>query len=617
MTQTQKQVAGALAKVREQKGVSQGELARRLSVDRSYISALESGTRNPSLKTLEKVASALGVTVQDIIAPKPSGDLSFMAGYKNFSDADPWILAEEIPDIDFFFAQIWMSSFANDIKKVAGVRYSKVISVHQGYHLRFYFGEKSAFNVAEFLVNRFVKEPGLVAEINKKIVEHSDRLRAFAEKLPDSRLERFSAEELWRFYEEHDTLHTEYYEWAWIPVSADMFHSNLTNLLTDHLKSLGLSHEESNEAFMVLTQPREKSLIQAEQDEFLSLAKMIQDDPYHEKLFKDLFNLFQEKQAAPFGLKTHTPEYEAKLEEKTNLIRDQIKTDIYHAIEEHYRKYYYVKHMWVGKEGVHSFDYYLKELVKFVGHNSDARGLLLENERNTREELKKREVLLKKLKLSPDWQALFDGFGDFMVTKIYRRYAQIYAVYRMKAIQNEIARRFNVDLMQVSFMLPGEVKSALLEGKISRAVLRGRSEFCVYYTESAEEEIHTGEKARLLAQMVEPKKVEAVNEFKGQTGCIGKATGFVKIITRPSDMAKMNQGDILVSIATDPDIVPAMKKAAAIVTEQGGVTSHAAIVSRELKIPCVIGTKIATKVLKDGDLVEVDATRGIVKKLSA
>ena len=80
-------------------------------------------------------------------------------------------------------------------------------------------------------------------------------------------------------------------------------------------------------------------------------------------------------------------------------------------------------------------------------------------------------------------------------------------------------------------------------------------------------------------------------------------------------MNKMNKGDILVSIATDPDIVPAMKKAAAIVTEQGGVTSHAAIVSRELRIPCVIGTKIATKVLKDNDLVEVDATKGIIKIL--
>jgi len=61
--------------------------------------------------------------------------------------------------------------------------------------------------------------------------------------------------------------------------------------------------------------------------------------------------------------------------------------------------------------------------------------------------------------------------------------------------------------------------------------------------------------------------------------------------------------------------MPAIKKASAIVTNVGGITCHAAIVSRELKIPCIIGTKIATKVLKDGDLVEVDAQKGIVKIL--
>jgi len=64
---------------------------------------------------------------------------------------------------------------------------------------------------------------------------------------------------------------------------------------------------------------------------------------------------------------------------------------------------------------------------------------------------------------------------------------------------------------------------------------------------------------------------------------------------------------------TSPDFIIAMRKAAAIVTDEGGMTSHAAIVSRELKIPCIVGTKIATKVLKDGDMIQVDAETGVVK----
>jgi len=84
----------------------------------------------------------------------------------------------------------------------------------------------------------------------------------------------------------------------------------------------------------------------------------------------------------------------------------------------------------------------------------------------------------------------------------------------------------------------------------------------------------------------------------------------VKIVNLPKDMAKMKANDILVSIATTPDLVPAIKKAAAIVTDIGGITCHAAIISRELGIPCVVGTRIATKALRDGDTVDVNATHG-------
>ena len=82
------------------------------------------------------------------------------------------------------------------------------------------------------------------------------------------------------------------------------------------------------------------------------------------------------------------------------------------------------------------------------------------------------------------------------------------------------------------------------------------------------------------------------------------------------DLEKVKEGDILIAVTTHPDYVPAMRKAAAIVTDEGGITSHAAIVSREFGLPCIVGTKIATKILNDGDLVEVDANNGTIKKLN-
>lgn len=92
----------------------------------------------------------------------------------------------------------------------------------------------------------------------------------------------------------------------------------------------------------------------------------------------------------------------------------------------------------------------------------------------------------------------------------------------------------------------------------------------------------------------------------------GAAFGTVRIIDNPSQISKVKAGDILVAEMTNPDYVPAMKRAAAILTDKGGRTSHAAIVSRELGIPAVVGSNFATKILKDGELITVDGTSGKV-----
>ncbi len=105
-----------------------------------------------------------------------------------------------------------------------------------------------------------------------------------------------------------------------------------------------------------------------------------------------------------------------------------------------------------------------------------------------------------------------------------------------------------------------------------------------------------------------------IKEVRGNPAFAGKVTGRVRIVFNPT-LAQIETGDILVAPMTTPDFVPLMKRAGAIITDEGGLLCHASIVARELKKPCIVGTKIATQVLKDEDLVEVDATKGIVKIL--
>jgi phosphoenolpyruvate synthase/pyruvate phosphate dikinase len=127
--------------------------------------------------------------------------------------------------------------------------------------------------------------------------------------------------------------------------------------------------------------------------------------------------------------------------------------------------------------------------------------------------------------------------------------------------------------------------------------------------------IEDKEDVKLLYNLMIPRADQSMKELMGQVGNKGKCTGNAKVIMNNREFYKMETGDILVTTMTTPDFVILMQKSGAIITDIGGLLSHASIVSREMNKPCVVGTKFATKIIKDGDLIEVDANKGIVKIL--
>jgi len=130
-------------------------------------------------------------------------------------------------------------------------------------------------------------------------------------------------------------------------------------------------------------------------------------------------------------------------------------------------------------------------------------------------------------------------------------------------------------------------------------------------------DLYIGERARRIEEreIAEKEVKRRYWVIKGITANRGHVKGTARIVNTNNDMKKMKKGDIFVSTMTTPRLYSAVAKASAIVTDEGGITCHAAIISRELGIPCIIGTKHATKVLKDGDYVEVDADKGTVRKI--
>ena len=157
---------------------------------------------------------------------------------------------------------------------------------------------------------------------------------------------------------------------------------------------------------------------------------------------------------------------------------------------------------------------------------------------------------------------------------------------------------------------PQDIEWAIEKGEI--LIVQSRAVTTYKPPEEDQKEQPSGEKPTSETGRPGIKEEAGKILLKGETASAGVYSGPVKVIAGFSELNKIEKGDILVTTMTNPDMVPAMIKAGAIVTNEGGMTCHAAIVSREMGIPCIVGTEHATEVLKDGDIITVHASHGIV-----
>ncbi|MFH1111571.1 MAG: PEP-utilizing enzyme [Patescibacteria group bacterium] len=188
------------------------------------------------------------------------------------------------------------------------------------------------------------------------------------------------------------------------------------------------------------------------------------------------------------------------------------------------------------------------------------------------------------------------------------------AFYYLDLLLREISKRFSLSFKDIKWYTPVEVGRLFDNTKINRREVTRRKNFCILEITLKGVNVITGLQARRLASRIEKSFLGNQTKIEGQVANPGIINGIVRVIINPNISTEFKKGSVLITGMTTPDFIPFMKKASAIITDEGGITCHAAIVSRELGIPCIIGTKNATKLLKDGDRVEVDANKGIVRQ---
>lgn len=292
--------------------------------------------------------------------------------------------------------------------------------------------------------------------------------------------------------------------------------------------------------------------------------------------------------------KTSVPTYLSFIQgEENELIRIKKikdKSKRQQALEKHVRKWRWIQNSYTGSAHLNLSDFLvrlssIKKEVKFKNVNI---GLVP----------KKYKLLVKTLSLVAN---LRDE----------RKKMMLMMVELMELYLRSVAKKIDVKYEELVWFSFDEVEKIVKTKNYKNPFYKKQERFLMFFN-SKTIDINKGifqkvEKMYLDRNMTDGKIIKGVVANKGFV------KGRVRVVKKIADCSKMKRGEILVTSMTRPDFISAMKKASAFVTDEGGITCHAAIVAREMKKPCIIGTKIATKIFKDGDLVEVDANKGVVK----
>lgn len=505
-----------------------------------------------------------------------------------------WRVNFQIPNSNYNIVGRALSAFIRSIPKKNGVQlFTQWYCSWENFTLTAYVPVPVIDAVCHWIKDKIITEPAWAEKIHQECELFNRRYFAYAKKIAGLDYGKMKSVEIFKKYEKLTAWqvksHSHAISTTWfVDSNGEDFSNYLRWRLSDYLKGHGL--DDKNKVigyFIILTTPYRPSFTRQEQIEFLYLLKAVLADPKAVAIIKK----FSDKE-----------------------IMNKLSVRLQNKISAHYQKWCWTPYGYIGP--AYSLYHYLEELKNQIDVASVAK-LIVEEEARSAKIKEQIDDLEKKLSLPPDLCRLFAIAREIIWLKDFRKYILYHGHYVLDIINSEFARRLNLSLRQVNHIPSSKFKAAVLNNQVDENELNERIRFSVIWSDEKRQRYYYGAQARaqIDALEIEPTIPRAGEGLVGTCACPGKARGLVKIVYNVADVPKVKSGDIMIARTTFPAYLPAMKKAAAIVTEDGGITCHAAIVSREFKIPCVVGAKQALSYFQNGDKAEVDAIAGIVKKL--
>ena len=367
------------------------------------------------------------------------------------------------------------------------------------------------------------------------------------------------------------------------------------------------------------------------------IAGMTRPDDYLEyKLKKELANLnYSDAEIDNIFSKVATcPNYYplAYSEEPLDLLRIAKKYKnnerIDELIDEHINKYSWIKGPLEMENMVYDKDDYIQRILNLVEDNIDEK---IDNIINVRKNIEQDYInILEQYNYNIRIVKLIKAIRDFIFLRTYTtEFSDHLFFVGRTTILKEISNRINIQLSDLIMLEDKEIVDILNNnGKISDTIIDTLNQrkigFAIIWLNGNVQTLF-GNESKLVQEEISKKfKTSSSNEINTNTMILGniankgKVQGIAKVLNNYNDIYKVNRGDILVASMTTPDLISAMEKASGFITDEGGITCHAAILSREFDVPCIVGTVDATKKIHDGDLVELDAYNGrisILKKV--
>ncbi len=297
--------------------------------------------------------------------------------------------------------------------------------------------------------------------------------------------------------------------------------------------------------------------------------------------------------------------------------------DIEEVIDKHIEKYSWIKGPVEFENTAFTKEDYLSRLHNLV--NDDIEGKIKNINTVRKNNDIEYEKILEQYEFNQKAKKLIKAIRDFIFLRTYTTEYSDHLFYLGRhTIFKEISNRTDIADEDLIMLDDKEIldilKSQGIMSKEIKNVLKNRKKgFAMIWINGNVQTVFGNESLELQDEIARTYKTSSDEEEKSNSKIIsgsianrGKVRGKARILTTYKDTYKVEKGDIIVATMTTPDYVSAMEKASGFITDEGGITCHAAILSREFNVPCIVGTVIGTKEIQDGQMIELDAYTGKV-----